>query len=83
MAETVGAFEAKTNLSKLLSRVKKGEEVVITLRGKPIARLVPAHEGIDRDIAKKAAEDILALAEEIGGRFDWQEWKAYRDEGKR
>lgn len=83
MTEVVGAFEAKTNLSKLLSRVRKGEEVVITHRGKPIARLVPANGGIDRDIARKAAEDILALAEEIGGRFDWQEWKAYRDEGKR
>jgi prevent-host-death family protein len=76
MTEVVGAFETKTSPSKLLSRVRKGEEVVITHRGKPIARLVPAHEGIDRDIARKAAENILTLAEEIGSRFDWQEWKA-------
>jgi prevent-host-death family protein len=33
--------EAKTNLSRLLTRVAAGEEVVISKAGKPIARLVP------------------------------------------
>lgn len=33
--------EAKNNLPKLLDRVLAGEEVVITRRGKPIARLAP------------------------------------------
>jgi len=39
--DTVGAFEAKTNLSALLGRVEQGEIIVITRHGKPIARLVP------------------------------------------
>lgn len=34
--------EAKNNLPKLLDRMLAGEEVVITRRGKPIARLNPA-----------------------------------------
>jgi prevent-host-death family protein len=34
--------EAKNNLPKLLDRMLSGEEVVITRRGKPIARLNPA-----------------------------------------
>jgi prevent-host-death family protein len=38
---TVNIHEAKTHLSKLLSRVSKGEEVVIAKAGKPVARLVP------------------------------------------
>lgn len=38
----VGAFEAKTNLSKLLERVAQGEEVTITKHGRPIALLIPA-----------------------------------------
>jgi prevent-host-death family protein len=38
---TVGAFEAKTHLSSLLERVAKGEEIVITRHGKPLARLIP------------------------------------------
>ncbi|RZJ04061.1 MAG: type II toxin-antitoxin system prevent-host-death family antitoxin [Brevundimonas sp.] len=33
--------EAKNNLPKLLDRMLAGEEVVITRRGKPIARLSP------------------------------------------
>lgn len=37
---TVGAFEAKTKLSELLDRVERGEEIVITRHGKPVARLV-------------------------------------------
>lgn len=38
----VGVHEAKTTLSKLLKRVALGDEVVITSRGHPVARLVPA-----------------------------------------
>lgn len=40
--------EAKTHLSKLLQRVEAGEEIVIARGSKPIARLVPYHEGSPR-----------------------------------
>ena len=36
---TVNVFEAKTQLSKLLERVERGEEVIIARAGKPVARL--------------------------------------------
>jgi prevent-host-death family protein len=39
--DVVNVHEAKTQLSKLLERVERGEEVVIARRGRPIARLVP------------------------------------------
>ena len=39
---TVGVYEAKTQLPKLLVRVAKGERVAITRHDKPIALLVPA-----------------------------------------
>lgn len=39
--ETVNIHDAKTNLSKLLERVQKGENIIIGKAGKPIARLVP------------------------------------------
>jgi len=42
---TVGAFDAKTHLNALLKRVAKGETIQITLRGVPIAMLVPAEDG--------------------------------------
>jgi prevent-host-death family protein len=37
----IGMHEAKTQLSKLVERVEAGEEIVITRRGEPAARLVP------------------------------------------
>ena len=37
--QTVGAYEAKTNLSALLKKVSKGEAFTITHRGEPIAEL--------------------------------------------
>lgn len=40
MAE-VNVHEAKTHLSRLLTRVESGEEIVIARAGKPVARLVP------------------------------------------
>jgi prevent-host-death family protein len=37
---TVGVHEAKTHLSRLLERVRAGEEIIIERRGEPVARLV-------------------------------------------
>lgn len=37
--------EAKTQLSKLVERAESGEEIVITRRGEPAARLVPERRG--------------------------------------
>jgi prevent-host-death family protein len=37
--------QAKTQLSKLVKRVEAGEEIVITRRSKPAARLVPERKG--------------------------------------
>ena len=37
---TVNVHEAKTQLSRLLTQVEAGEEVVIARRGAPVARLV-------------------------------------------
>lgn len=39
----VGAFEAKTNLSKLLDAVEAGKRVIIQRHGKPVAEVVPAN----------------------------------------
>jgi antitoxin (DNA-binding transcriptional repressor) of toxin-antitoxin stability system len=36
---TVSVAEAKAHMSAVLDRVARGEEVVITRRGKPVARL--------------------------------------------
>lgn len=57
----VGAFEAKNTLGSLLDLVEKGEEVVITRRGKPVARLVPNTSEVNRESARRAVEDIRKM----------------------
>ena len=42
---TAGVKEIKNNLSRYLARVKSGEEILITERGKPIARIIKENEG--------------------------------------
>ena len=55
----VGAFEAKNKLGTLLDWVENGEEVLITRRGKAVARLVPAEPGFDRAKARRAADGLI------------------------
>lgn len=55
--ETVGIFEAKTNLSHLLERVAAGEKITISKRGVPIAILSPAQE--DKIDKRKAAIEAI------------------------
>jgi prevent-host-death family protein len=43
--ESAGIAELKARLSEYLLRVKAGEEVLVTDRGKPVARLVPVGAG--------------------------------------
>jgi prevent-host-death family protein len=79
-----GVFEAKNKLSDLLDRAERGEEIIITRRGKPIAKLVPIAKKSKRQRAQEAAQDIRRLAKEMNlGPFDWEEWKKFRDEGRR
>ena len=80
MASTqVNLYEAKTQLSSLVERAAKGEEIVIAKSGKPLARLTalsiaePVHKPEPRPIGLNLlgityiADDFDApLSEEIG-----------------
>jgi prevent-host-death family protein len=80
---SVGAFEAKNKLGQLLDLVEQGEEVVITRHGKEVARLVPTVPVPSRDDARAAVRRIRERAERRQfGRFNWSEWKLFRDEGR-
>ena len=75
--KSVNVHEAKTHFSKLLARVEKGHEVLISRAGKPVARLVPHREkarvpqfGADRgkfvvpdDFDAPLPDDLLAAFE--------------------
>lgn len=53
---TFNIHEAKTNLSKLVERAAKGEEIIIAKAGKPMARLSPLNVQSVEDLAKAGWE---------------------------
>lgn len=77
MSEQINIHEAKTQLSKLLSRVALGEEFTIANRGVPVAKLVPyklSDEKSDRIPGRltgqiKISDDFNELDEETMGLF--------------
>jgi len=61
---TVQSAEAKARFSSLLDDVERGETIVITRHGKPIARIVP--EVVDeRARRREAIEAIRAFRETL------------------
>lgn len=50
----VGVYDAKTHLPRLLDEVEKGETIVITRHGRPVAKLVAIET--KRDISEVIAE---------------------------
>jgi prevent-host-death family protein len=64
---SVSALEAKTRLGKLLDRVARGEEIIITRHEKPVARMVP--EGQRRlDTVRQAVAELQQLQQRIRAR---------------
>lgn len=54
--DSVGAYEAKTHLPKLLERVMKGERITITKHGVPVAVLQPPDPGMSKDLKSVISE---------------------------
>jgi len=84
MAE-IGAFEAKNTLGDLLQRVAKGEEITISRRGRPVARLVPVIDSPDPHRGRRAAAALRALAADLADEpgIDLSDILAWRNEGRR
>ena len=76
---TVGAYEAKTHLSRLLEQVEGGETITITKHGRAVAKLVPAGPP-----ARDPTQVISALREARHGvRRGRESVKEMIDEGRR
>jgi prevent-host-death family protein len=66
-----GIREARQNLSALIDEVRKGREVVIEERGRPVARLVPierqsgralsSHRELRKSIRMRSSKSAAAL----------------------
>jgi len=78
--DRVGAYEAKTQLSKLLERVLKGERITITKHGVPVAILQPPDSGKSGDV-KTVISEILRFRKKHS--LKGQSLKDLIEEGRR
>lgn len=67
MASSVTASEARTRFGRLLDRVSKGEQIVVTRHDKPVARIVPAGRPARNEV-RAAVAGLWALRREIAER---------------
>jgi prevent-host-death family protein len=77
----VQASEAKAHLPQLLDEVERGETIVITRHGRPIARIVPEAERRQEEI-DRAIASIEGLRRRTG-KIDIEELLSARHEGHR
>ena len=78
--KTVGAYEAKTHLSRLLEEVERGETIVITKHGSPVAMLTPAPNLKQIDVAA-VISDLRSLRRELS--LDGASLREMIEEGRR
>jgi prevent-host-death family protein len=64
---TVTALEAKNRFGKLLDRVARGEEIVVTRYDKPVARMVP-EGGRKLSAVRQAVAELRQLQGRIRAR---------------
>ena len=79
---TAGIREVKNNLSKYLTQVKAGEEVVITDRGLPVARIVKENQrnkGIRNALLPLIRNGVITLP---GRRMNKENLKTVKSHGK-
>jgi prevent-host-death family protein len=78
--QTIQASEAKTHFLRILDRVERGETVVISRRGRAIARISPEVKREGEDLVL-AISEMKALRQRIG-RLSLEEILSARDEGR-
>jgi prevent-host-death family protein len=55
--QTIGSYELKTHLSEILDAVERGQTVIVTRHGKPIARISPD----EATLRSQASQAVQAL----------------------
>jgi len=60
MTGTVGVRELRQNLSRYLDRVKAGESLTVTERGREVARLIPSGSGVYAQLAARYGATVPA-----------------------
>ena len=83
--DTVSSRELKNKCAEVLRRVRRGERIMVTNRGKPVAVIIPAAEApVEEDLVPALDEawaDIEAALEKSVPEHD--SWKEALDRSRR
>lgn len=81
--KTVGMYEAKTHLPRIVAEVEKGETYTLTRHGHPVALIQPTNSAPESDV-KQVIEDMEKLREEGGLKgVSLKEFMEFAAEGRR
>lgn len=70
---SIGAFEAKTHLSRLLEEAEQGYQITITKRGKPVARLIPYQSQSQERTKDEIVKALKELRQKVEGKINVRE----------
>ena len=79
--KTVGAYELKTHLARIIADVEAGETVTVTRHGRPVARITPV--GDDAKSRQQAVDALLAFGRKNRGAFKGLSIRELIDEGRK
>jgi antitoxin (DNA-binding transcriptional repressor) of toxin-antitoxin stability system len=80
--QVIGAYEAKTKLSELLTQVSRGESFTITKHGMPVAILTrPVGQGNAN--VEETIEAIRRQRQQLAHAFDGESVKRLIEEGRK
>ncbi len=78
MQHQISLRQANQQLSRYIKSVERGEELVITRRGKPVARLVPV--AAERQLSPDQLAALERTRQRMNGRYDLGGRMPARDE---
>jgi len=82
MSQQIGAFEAKTNFSKIINEAEKGNDFIVTRRGKAVARIIPFEKKPEMTF-KEAMEQLAEMRKLYRGEPGSFDIRAAIEEGRK
>jgi prevent-host-death family protein len=78
--KSIGSFDAKTHLARILDEVQRGVEFIITKRGRPVAKLVRYKDSSEHIELREIIRQFDAIKNSVKGKVDI---KGYITEGRK
>ena len=82
MAQQIGAFEAKTHFSQIIEKAERGEDFIVTRRGRPVAKIIPFKQEPEMTW-EEALEGLREMRKHYRGKPGDFDIKAAIEEGRR